>query len=99
MTKDEVLKAIINLFKNVNAVEPFLSDKEISRIKLTDLQWFEMELGLEPEFKKEILFKMLKKCIKNVNNGIDPNIVPGDYTLFNYPNTIDEIAETISMYS
>lgn len=99
MTKEETLKAIINLFKNINAVDPYLSESEIAKIKLTNLQWFDMEFGLDPELKKEILYKMLEACIKNINNGIGPNIEPGDYTLFDYPKTIDEIADSIAMYS
>ena len=99
MTKEEVLKAIINLFKKINAVDPNFTQTELKKVKMNDLAWFQMDFGLDDDLKKEILFKMLEACITNLNNGVQPVIEPADFTLFNYPQTIEETADMISTYS
>ena len=95
MTKEDVLNSLIALFKNVNAVDPNLTYEEIKEIKLPALAWFELELGLDKEFKKEVLFMMIEKALTKLYGGINPKISPGDKTVFNRDISIDELASEI----
>lgn len=97
MTKDEVLQTLIKLFKSKNAVDPNLSDREIAQIKLTGLAWFGHDLGLDPDFKKEVLFKMTENALKNAHpKNVNPVISPQDESVFDKDITIDQLADEIA---
>lgn len=97
MTKDEVLQISIKLFKKINAVDPNLSDSEIEQIKLPELDWFKHDLSLDRDFKKEVLFKMMKNAFKNAHpNKVNPVISPQDKSVFNKNITIDELSAQIA---
>lgn len=97
MTKNEVSETLIKLFKKVNAVDPNLSDTDIGQIKLPDLDWFKQDLGLDPDFKKEVLFKMMENTLKNAHpNNVNPEISPQSKSVFEKDITIDELATQIS---
>lgn len=100
MTKKKVLQTLIGLFKRVNAVDPNLSDSEIGEIELPDLAWFEHDLGLDPDFKKHVLFRMMENALKNAHpNNVNPVIMPQDKTVFDKDITIDELAAQIAKYT
>ena len=97
MTKDWFLQNLIKIFKKVNAVDPNLSDREIAQIKLPDLALFRHELDLDPDLKKELLFKMMENALKNAHpNKVNPEIAPQDESVFDRDITIDELATQIS---
>jgi len=99
MTKNEVLQTLIKLFKKVNAVDSNLSDSEIAQIKLPELAWFKHDLGLDPDFKRQVLFRMVVNALKRINDGIKPFLSPRDETLFDRDITIDTLADEIARYT
>lgn len=100
MTKEEALQTLINLFKRVNAVDPGLSDSVIAETKLPDLAWFEHDLGLDPDFKKHVLFRMTENALRNAHpSNINPVIIPQDKTVFDKDITISELAAQIAKYT
>ena len=96
MTHQEVLGFLIKFFKKVNAVDPKLSDDAIAMIKLPDLAWFDMELELDPDFKKDALFRLLVKDFRAEFGGITPQISPFSSKVFNQKITISRLAEKIA---
>ena len=97
MTKDEVLKVLINFFKKENAVDPNLTDEEIAQVKLPELAWFKQDLGLDPDFKKEALFKKMEQALKNAHpKKINPEISPQNKSVFERDITIDTLAAQIA---
>ena len=97
MTKNEVSEILIKLFKKVDAVDPNLSNVDIGQIKLPNLDWLKHDLGSDPDFKKEVLFKMMENTLKNAHpNNITPEISPQSKFVFEKDITIDELATQIS---
>ena len=97
MTKEEVLQTLIKLFKHVNAVDPNLDDSEIAQIKLPKLAWFRRDLGLDPDFKREVLFKMVERALKNAHpNKVNPEISPQDKSVFKRDITVEALAAEIA---
>lgn len=100
MTKSEVLETLIELFKEVNAVDLNLSDSEIAQIKLPELGWFKHPLILDPDFKKEVLFRMMENALKNAHpNKINPVIFPHDKSVFDEDITINVLSDQIARYT
>ncbi len=95
MTKDDVLKALIKFFKDVNAVNPKLSDSEIGQIKLPELDVFRSELATDPDFKREVVFKKMTNSLKPLYGGVEPILSPHDETIFARDTTIDTLANEI----
>ena len=97
MTKDEVLETLAGLFKRVNAVDPNLSTDEIGRIELPKLAWFEQELALDPDFKKEVLFSMMVNTLKKAHpHNVPPEISPQDKSVFDKEITVEELSQQIA---
>lgn len=94
MTKDDVLKALIKFFKDVNAVDPNLSDSEIGQIKLPKLDIFKQELARDSSFKKEVIFKKLLRALKDLY-GDEVFLSPHDETIFGMDISIDTLANDI----
>ena len=83
MTKNEVSETLIKLFKKLNAIDPNLSNADIGQIKLPNLDWLKHDLGLDPDFKKEVLFKMMENTLKNAHpKNINPEISPQSKLVF-----------------
>lgn len=97
MTKEEVLQTLIKLFRGVNAVDPNLSDSEIAQRRLPKIAWFRRDLGLDPDFKREVLYKMAERALKNAHpNGINPEISPQDKSVFKRDITVEALAAQIA---
>ena len=96
MTHKQVKKFLITLFKDVNAVDPHLSDSEIAETLLPDLAWFDGEMDNDPDFKKEALFRLVVKKFKDKFNGIEPVIVPFNGGVFDRDITVSELAKEIA---
>ena len=95
MNKDDVLNTLTKIFKDVNAVDPNLSDSEIGQIKLPELDIFKHELANDPSFKKEVLFKKITNSLKRLYDGDEPILSPHDETVFDRDITIDTLANEI----
>jgi len=97
MSKDDVLKTLIRLFRQVNAVDPYLSDPEIAQKKLPKIAWFRRDLGLDPDLKREVLFTMMERALKNAHpNRVNPEISPQDKSVFKKDITLEALAAQIA---
>ncbi len=96
MTHKEVLDFLIKFLKDVNAVNPRLSDDKIALVKLPDLAWFDMQLDADPDFKKDALFMRMVKDFKKEFDGIPPHISPFGGEVFDQKITVSKLAKKIA---
>ena len=97
MTKEDVLQVLARLFRKINAVDPTLSNEEVGEAKLPEFAWFDQELALDPDFKKEVLFSMMVGALKKAHpNQVEPVIVPQDFTVFERQKTVSQLASQIA---
>ena len=98
MSKEEVLQVLLELFREVNAIDPNLTDEEAAEIKLKDLAWFDMTLDGDEDFKKEDLYNLMCDRLKDRHpNHIPPEMAPQHYSIFEENITIGDLAEMIAM--
>ena len=97
MSKEEVLQVLLELFREVNAIDPNLTDDEAAEIKLKDLAWFDMTLDGDEDFKKEDLYNRIFNLLKDRHpNHIPPEMSPQHYSIFEENITIGELDEQIA---
>ncbi|NIR45381.1 MAG: hypothetical protein GWN99_13265 [Gemmatimonadetes bacterium] len=99
MTSEDVQRTLIKLFKDVNAVDPNLSDEEIAEIELPDLALFDQELSDDPEFKKQALFERMRDELQQLTGGTEPFLSPSDGTIFDRGVSIGALANEIAEYT
>lgn len=95
MTKQKVLKTLITFFKDVNAVDPNLSDLEISAIKLPELDLFQHGLNPDPDFIKIVTFKQMLSRLTELYGGVEPLLTPHNELIFDRNIAIDTLAGEI----
>jgi hypothetical protein len=96
MKNPEVFATVSKLLRGVNAVDPSLTDAQLGRTKLSDLDWFKNELGLDPDFKRDVLYDMVFAALKKTNNGLDPYMSPANSSVFQRPILIDDWCKEIA---
>ncbi len=95
MTSADILKALIAYFKAKDAVDPNLTDIEISELKLPALPYLQHLLGSDPDLRKDDLFQGMKKALANAFPGVNPVSSPDDKTIFDLDITVADLSANI----